>query len=413
MKRLMNLVLVVPVMILFSCQQVPAQRKLLILGSSTSNCSFGITSPDSCYVNRLKKYYADRGLPIQIANRSRAGDNVYYGMPTGYIPPIHRNYPDMGYNITNNLRDQNPDVVLINYPSNGYDSFTVTEVMFCLRTIRQTVNAAGKPCYITTTQPRFGPATFLNSRVRRVMAEIKDSVLAEFGTFAINFWDDLVNPLDTTILRQYNDGDSTHPNNAGHALLAKRVINANIFNFTLPVHLISFSSERIDNSVKIDWTVEGEKEIKSYQLEKSEDGRTFAKVYEVPALNVAKAHDYSFKDFSNPGNTAYYRLGMVGINNFINFSKTIEVKAAVNDPSEKVYLPNNSTLVARLNSDKFKTVKVGIFSTSGQMMMESTRNLSVGVNKVSIGILGLKTGLYFLRVYGKGVEGRTWSFSKP
>lgn len=413
MNRILLLILLVPSAILFCCQQAPAQRKLLILGSSTSNCSFGITSPDSCYVYRIQKYYKDHGFPIQVANRSRAGDDVYYGMPTGYVPPVNRHRPDLDTNITSGLREENPDVVLVNYPSNGYDSFTVGEVMFCLRTIKQTANAAGKPCFITTTQPRSTPELFLTSKVKRVMAQIKDSVLAEFGFYAINFWDDLVSQVDTTILLQYNDGDLTHPNNAGHALLAKRVINANMFNIALPLHLVNFSSKQSGNGITIEWTVEAEKDIRSYQLEKSSDGRTFSKVYKVAALNTSKSHSYSFNDQSNTGSVAYYRLGSAGKDNFINYSQTIEVKGAGREATEKIYLSNNSTLVAKLNSDKNKQVKLGIFSATGQRVMEKTRSLSGGTNNLSIDITDLKAGLYFLKVYGQGVDAKARPFSKP
>lgn len=413
MNRVLLLIILVPSLILFSCQPAPAQRKLLILGSSTASCKIGETEVN-CFVNRLQRYYNDKGFPVQIANRAVPGEDVYRGMPTTYVPPAGRRTPLPGFNITDGLREETPDVVLISYPSNGYDVFSVQEVMFCLRTIKQTANAAGKPCYITTSQPRYDTVSFYKSSVKKVLAEIKDSVLAEFGSYAINFWNVLVNPADTTILPQYNvDVDGTHPNDAGHALLFQQVINANIFNVTLPLRLVDFSSTPSSTGAKIEWTVEAAEEIRSYQLEKSGDGRTFSRIYEVAALNTSKAHSYSFNDRANSVNRVFYRLGIVGKDNSLTYARTIELKGSGADASEKVYLSNSSTLVARLISGTGKQVKLGIFDATGQLLRETTRNLATGTNNLMISISGLKTGLYYLRVFGEGVDGKARAFSKP
>ncbi|MEO6931703.1 MAG: T9SS type A sorting domain-containing protein [Chitinophagaceae bacterium] len=411
MKRILLFNILVFSLIGCSFTQASAQRKLLILGSSTSSCTIG-QSTTGCYVNRLKTYYAQQGAPIQVANRAVAGEDVYRGMPTSYTPPPGRRNPNAGFNITDGLREENPDVVLISYPSNGYDVFTVKEVMFCLRTIKQTANAAGKPCFVTTSQPRYDEFTFNTSAVRRTLAEIKDSVLAEFGTYAIDFWSGLVNNADTTLLPQFN-WDGTHPNDAGHGVLLQQMINKNIFNIALPLQLVNFAAENSGNAVSIEWTVEAEKEMRSYQLEKSSDGRIFSKVYEVTALNVSKSHRYTFTDVAVARSAAYYRLGMVGKDNFLNYSQTIEVKGVGGDNAEKVYLSNNFTLAATLNADKNKQVKLGIFNSTGQLLMETTRSLSAGMNNLSIGISNLKTGLYFLKVYGQNIDSRARPFSKP
>lgn len=204
--------------------QLYSQKKLLILGSSTSTCFWGPSTVDSCYVSRLQRFYQDKGTPILLDNRAVAGDNCYNGMPLNYTPPDGRSVPRPYYNIADGL-SANPDIVLVNYPSNGYDLYSVQEVMFCLRTIKQTANNAGKPCYVTTTQPRDYPG----DDTRRKMSEIRDSVLKEFGSYAINFWDEIVNPASNTILDVYN-ADGTHLNNAGHAVLFRKVAEKDILN---------------------------------------------------------------------------------------------------------------------------------------------------------------------------------------
>lgn len=408
MKRILLVLVLVPSLILFAGNSASAQRKLLILGSSTSNCSFGISVKDSCYVRRIQKYYADRGAPITVDNRSVAGDDVYRGMPSNYVPPLYRRMPYADTNITAGLQG-NPDVVLINYPSNGYDSFTVREVMFCLRTIRDAANAAGKPCYITTTQPRNDPFLFRTSAVRRKMADIKDSILVQFGQFAVNFWDGFVNPADTTILPQYN-GDGTHLNDAGHAIFAQRVLAKNMFNLVLPVKVLSFTGNNVSDGVELKWTVADEKNIRNYQVQKSTDGQVYTKVYEVLAENSDKQHDYSFVDHANMGKSAFYRLAIVGTDNFVSNSAIVEIKGK--EALDRVFVAGSSTLIAEIKSEKAQPVRLGIFNSNGQLVLESSRSLVAGANRLSVGIQGLQKGLYFLRVLGEGIDMKARSFSK-
>lgn len=212
-------------------QYANAQKKLLILGSSTSTCFFGPSSVDSCYVTRLQRYYQNSGSPITLDNRAVAGDNVYQAMPLSYTPPPGRNSPRPYNNITEGLAG-NPDVVLINYPSNGYDIYTVEEVMNCFRTIKQTANNAGKPCYITTSQPRNDPQSYKTQEVRNKMAEIKNRILSEFGSYAINFWDGIANP-DNSLQDMYQV-DGTHITDAGHRIFFNRVLEKNILSTTAP-----------------------------------------------------------------------------------------------------------------------------------------------------------------------------------
>jgi lysophospholipase L1-like esterase len=215
------------------CMAGFSQKKILILGSSTSTCFFGPSSLENCYVTRLQRHFEASGIPVIIDNRAEAGDNVYQAMPLNSTPPPGRQSPRPFKNITEGLQG-NPDVVLVNFPSNGYDVFSVEEVLVCLRTIKQAANAAGKPCYITTSQPRNDPESFRTAETRSKMAQIKNSVLGEFGEYAINFWDEIVDPADNTIKPQYN-ADGTHLNDAGHFVLFTRVRDKNILTAAPPV----------------------------------------------------------------------------------------------------------------------------------------------------------------------------------
>jgi hypothetical protein len=199
------------------------KKNIGVIGSSTS-ASTGLPSWDSGYVRRTQKYYSDLGLIDTVYNISIPGYNVYQGMPTGYVPPANRSLPAPEDNITTILAKPDVGTVIVNFPSNGYDTIPIKEVLFCLRTIYNTAVAAGKTCFITTSQPR--PA--FDAPAEDSLLIIKDSILAEFGSHAINFYDGMVDPGTKTTQAIYAQSDGIHFNSLGHERLFEKVIAANM-----------------------------------------------------------------------------------------------------------------------------------------------------------------------------------------
>lgn len=220
--------ILIPALLLWtfsSFAQTPV--KLAVIGSSTSACygfAGGITDAN-CYINRVVTYYNANGYSVNLFNLALSGANVYQGMPNGY-PSITVNgntyTVDAARNITMAL-SFNPDVIIVNYPSNLYDVANVHDILSYFRIIYQTATNAGKKCFITTTQPR---AYDVIGRAHLI--ELKDSILLQYGFNAINFWDNLAQP-DGYIIPQYNQGDGTHLTSAAHDTLSLRVIAKNIF----------------------------------------------------------------------------------------------------------------------------------------------------------------------------------------
>jgi chitodextrinase len=103
---------------------------------------------------------------------------------------------------------------------------TVAEYMFALRTEYNYVVAAGKQCFIGTPQPRED----FTSGQSATLQVIRDSVLAQFGTHAMDFWHGVVVPNGTARLVIYADPASQyHLNDAGHNVLFHVIQAANIF----------------------------------------------------------------------------------------------------------------------------------------------------------------------------------------
>jgi len=214
------------------------RRKIAVIGSSTA-AGVGPSVIDSAWVNRVNYYYKNQLAAIDTTyNLAVSGTTSYSGMPTSYIAPGGRPSPDPAHNVSkavsllSDLPIPSNGVIIVNFPTNGYDTYSVAEIMSSLQLIYDSATAGGNRCFICTTQPRSDGA-FGGSAIKRKLADIKDSIINRFGlAHTINFWDGMFNPADTTILSAYSAGDNTHFNNTGHRMLLNRVMAKNIFSLT-------------------------------------------------------------------------------------------------------------------------------------------------------------------------------------
>lgn len=402
--------------ILIACNS-RAQKKLAVIGSSTSAC-FNV-SIDSCYVTRLGKYYQDNGMPIVIDNKARAGDQCYQGMPSSYTPPPGRVGPATDRNITAALAG-NPDVVLINYPSNSYNVLSVAEVMACLRTMKQAANNAGKPCYITTTQPRTSQGSYPDTlpsfntpEVKLKMITLKDSILNQFGSFAINFWDGIVNPSDTAMLPQYNSGDSTHLTSAGHKVLSDRVIAANIFSGTaLPVTFTAFSAYISNRQTFIQWTTAIEEGISSYNIERSNDGASFYVIQQIPARRQARQNSYSVVDQSPASTRSYYRVVAISNSGQPAYTKVIQVVSNSLSYLLQKIVVSGPSVRAELHAAEKQVITVQLVNNTGQVLSKMTTTINAGFNTILLPASLPGNGIYFIRILNSKLESQVKSFIK-
>jgi len=223
-------------LILVSSICVAQTRSYCVIGSSTA-AGMGASTPDSNWVNRLTRYYLQLGLTVNATNLAQGGRNCYQGMPSSYTPPPGRDFPQPGINVTAAL-SFNPDVVLVCYPTNNYDIYTIDEIMVCLQMMKDSVNALGKICYITSSQPR-QDGFFPDMAARTKLKVIRDSIMNRFGNFAIDFFTPIADPVTYMIRPEYAykpDGvnpDNIHVNDAGHKVLFKQVRNKDIFGIGL------------------------------------------------------------------------------------------------------------------------------------------------------------------------------------
>ncbi len=355
-------------------------KRICVIGSSTAWGYFRDPNPpynplyprDSAWTFKLSKYYKDLGLIDTLFNIASIGTDPYTGMPSSYTPPAQRNLPDGRYNITMavNLVPK-PDVIIVNYPSNNFEWQTDEEILFCLQTIKDSANAKGIQCYITTTQPR---NTF-SVPERQKLKDLRDIILNRFGQYAIDFFTDIAEVPSLNILPMYSLGDGIHTNPAGQTVLEQQVLSKNILLNTLPVSFIDFRASKQNENVKLSWIVSPDQNIDHFIVERSSNAKEFYQIGYMGTTQSVGNQNYRFEDEHPFKRINYFRVVLVEKDNRKIFSKVIPVVCSANEFFvSKIYpVPAENEINIRVFSAAKGELSFSIISDEGKTLKRETR----------------------------------------
>lgn len=398
-------------------------RKLAAIGSSTTGGT-GAWPVDSSWLHRLSFYYKQTLHELDTVYKHGVGGySCYKGMPTSFVAPANRPAPDPGNNISmaiSKLKDlevASNGVIIVNYPSNDYNTYTIAEIMSCLQTIYDSAVTAGHKCFITTTQPRTD-GVFSTSEMKRKLAVIKDSIINRFGeAHTLNFWDGIINPADTTIRADFAAGDNIHLNNAGHRELFARVVAKDVFNLAqqipLPVTIEQFSAGLTNAGVELKWKAHHDEPNAYFVVQRSNDGVSFESLARLNVNNSSGgSKSYRYEDVQVNG-TVYYRLEIHEAARTY-YSAVISVTAPVDHLIVKRLYPTriNHSLTLEIISPQMQSATFEIISANGTRLKLYTRQLHRDRNTITLPAPALSQGVYFLRITSAGRQPVIQSFLK-
>ena len=401
---------------LLSCTQpTAAQKKVAIIGSSTSACYVVGNTPD-CYVNKLIAFYNTQAPSDTSFDNGFAvgGYNPFRGMPTSYVSPYSDPafQPDPAHNITAALAT-NPDVVIVNYPTNGFDVLPLDSIMYCFRTIRDSANKKGIPCFVSTSQPRLSPASFNTAAIKRKLADIKDSILLQFGSFALDFYTGMINPADSNLAPAYNSGDDIHFNAAGHTVLAQRVEAANIFNATaLPATFLQYNASYNGNSVLVAWSTAKEIDVAHYDIMRSGDGKAFAKLGELDPNNGSGTYHYQYTDKEPLKGWNYYKVIIVDRDGKKQPSPVFKVLNNAGKLAIRKVITQPVQIVLELQNNETQNLGLQVLSSTGLLIRKSMQRIDNGNSTLTINTASLSSGIYYIKLATATGETLITSFFK-
>jgi lysophospholipase L1-like esterase len=196
---------------------------IVVLGSSTAAGS-GASVIDSSWVSRYRTALSQDDTRFSVTNLAKGGYTTYHILPNGN--PLADSIGigiDTLRNITKAL-SLAPNGIIINLPSNDASrSISAYDQMENFRIIVDKATQNGVKVWIATTQPR----NFSDQQKIQIQMDTRDSILAVYGDYAIDFWTGIADE-NGHILSYYDSGDGVHLNDQGHNELFKRVLAKNI-----------------------------------------------------------------------------------------------------------------------------------------------------------------------------------------
>jgi hypothetical protein len=408
------------------CTTLPAQKKIIAVIGSSTVAGFGSTPnpnpnnpnnpPDSCWASIVLRYYKGFNLLDTLQNLGRPGTTTFFGLPAGSTYPNGDPMVANLYNVTAAIDPNrfNADIVIVSYASNDADSqWSVQQTMQNLHTIYNTVVAAGRKCFITTTQPRTTWDLGVPAVNRQKQKDERDMILADFGVHALDFYTPLVSATGDTINGAFRV-DGIHVNNAGHRALAAVVEGADLLNENpnpLPLTLSDFTASYQSSAVVLNWVSSDQQGPASFTVQRSGDGVSFEDLERESAFGSASPVSHSWTDQNPLSGKGYYRIRWTD-DGGDHYTQIVSVIAATKEWAiGKIYYGQGSTLSFEVQTPRNQAVTVQIVNASGVTMVSRVFSIVAPSSTLSIAVPKPAPGLYFLKVVSASGESAVKSWN--
>lgn len=189
--------------------------------------------------------------------------------------------------------------------------------------------------------------------------------------------------------RFYSNPESTA------ATLAPATSFVGLINVPLPVTYTHIEAAKRDNASLVTWGTAFETNSVGYNVERSNDGKTFTKIgfqnSKAVNGNSNSVLEYSFTDAKPFAGINYYRLKQVDKDGKSEYSKIVSVSFD-NAQTVKVY-PNPATSMVTVDATSVRSI--GLYNVLGQIV---NAPVTYGSSSHSINTSGLAKGSYTLRI---------------
>lgn len=177
----------------------------------------------------------------------------------------------------------------------------------------------------------------------------------------------------------------------------------------LPVSLISFNADRLNNSaVSLNWKTAIEQNNKGFEIQRSDvnDNSKFQTISFVPSKaingNSTTPLEYQFEDTNSSQNVTFYRLAQIDIDSKHTYSNIVAVKGILPDVESKslLIIPNPSSgsmLTVQYKLNQQGNVFLKIMDLQGNILQSASINgQNAGTRKYLFNNLNLPSGFYIV-----------------
>jgi hypothetical protein len=170
-------------------------------------------------------------------------------------------------------------------------------------------------------------------------------------------------------------------------------------NTPLPVELINFEADCIDNEMLLKWTTASELNNDHFLVERSINGIDFTLAGKVSGNGTSSVeHHYQLKDNFAVNEIVYYRLSQFDFDGQSKVYPTIAAKACQTD--EMTALVSNTGAIPNLfvQSPQYSKASIVIYDLSSRVLFKDQIILEKGMNDYRPDLKSLSAGIYFISV---------------
>lgn len=168
----------------------------------------------------------------------------------------------------------------------------------------------------------------------------------------------------------------------------------------LPVTLISFRAQAIENHSQLDWATASEVKSDYFEIQRSVDGKRWTEIGKVMASENSIGHrNYSFTDFNPVKGSCLYRLKMVDSDASFAYSSVESVNFDNNEKGDITLFPNPVHTVLNIDS-KSPVTQLEIYNSIGGKVFSLTNPLGIQ----TIDMSELPAASYLIIANGKSFQ---------
>jgi len=170
----------------------------------------------------------------------------------------------------------------------------------------------------------------------------------------------------------------------------------------LPIELISFSGQAMDNGNQLKWVTATEINNDYFTINSSKDGIHFEKVTSLSGKGNSNTPEaYSFKDRNANADITYYQLIQTDFDGTTTIAGYTEVARGESESFNTINLypnPMNEQLTIQLNQLNNQPVNVNLTNLQGQLILNKVYNVQQGFNELQLSTVNLSKGIYMVTI---------------
>lgn len=163
---------------------------------------------------------------------------------------------------------------------------------------------------------------------------------------------------------------------------------------TLPVTIISFTGNLINNFVQLSWLTENEINFDHFEVQRSVNGTSFTTIAQIQSTNK---RNYFYRDDVQklPARRLYYRLKKIDKDGQFSYSEIFSIHTPSNTSFAIFPNPASNTLHLQLANDA-QIITVTIKDLAGKLLLNKEYNLSN--NTLDVSLQNIANGTYIVEV---------------